>query len=102
MFHIFILGTSFYERLNDNDIPADSSSKHGSPSNSPRHIPEISEALRTPPKRSPLVRMKSDSSDIEKRAKFSKSENNTLAGSFRPVSMLNLVSVMHDFVSILY
>ncbi|XP_057298183.1 rho GTPase-activating protein 39-like [Hydractinia symbiolongicarpus] len=80
--------TSCYERLNDDDTPSDPPSSSQSPRN-----PHQSDSDRSPPaKRSPLTRMKSDPSDMEKKAKLSKISNAVHNSQFRPVSMMNLSS----------
>ena len=80
-----LLGTSYYERLNDEEEQVEPSSMSQSP-----RSPTTSEVERSGPvKRSPLTRMKSDSSDMEKRPKFSKTSY--VSQQFRPVSMMNMV-----------
>ena len=91
-----VSGASYYERLNDsenissdeirvisNPIPTDSSTA--------ALLEKQQQQQMSSSKRSPLTRMKSDTLDVEKRAKFAK--NAEIAGAnFRPISMMNLVS----------
>lgn len=99
-FRVFLIsGASYYERLNDsenissdeirvisNPIPTDSNTAALLEKQQQQQIPSS--------KRSPLTRMKSDTLDVEKRAKFAK--NAEIAGAnFRPISMMNLVCVIN-------
>ena len=98
-FFFFLLGSSYYERLNDNE-------NDGEIYNISSPIPPTSQvdgntaSYDNKPiaaKRSPLTRMKSDTLDVQKRAKFAK--NTELANqNFRPISMMNLVRNIFSLV----
>ncbi|XP_066916983.1 rho GTPase-activating protein 39-like [Clytia hemisphaerica] len=86
--------SSYYERLNDNEndgeiynisSPIPTSQVDGNTASSTATYDNKPIAA----KRSPLTRMKSDTLDVQKRAKFAK--NTELANqNFRPISMMNL------------
>lgn len=72
--------SSYYERLNDTEDEIHTISH-----------PITDHELDKPPaaKRSPLTRMKSDTLDVQKRAKFAKNAE-IASTNFRPISMMNL------------
>jgi len=82
-------GASYYERLNDSDnIDEIHTISNPMPATSDPVLTGMEKPIAA--KRSPLTRMKSDTLDVEKRAKFAK--NAELANAnFRPISMMNLV-----------
>ena len=84
---------NYYDRI-DNGLERRSCATLPSPRASPRKLPKTPSEDRstTPAKRNPLVRMKSDPLvDVEKRAKISRTIG-SIQSTFRPISMLNLVS----------